>query len=112
PTFFGLKKEKFSFNSLKGFSNYAEYTNSVFEATFLHAIAIVIEESVLEETKKLSAWSLLIDENISYFLDYEVTIKELYAYFVNSHNQWQNFLIFQVQDEEFLELLILQAVST
>ncbi|CAG8823828.1 30075_t:CDS:2, partial [Gigaspora margarita] len=43
-------------------SNYAKYTNPVSEATFLHAIALVIEESVLEETRKLSVWSLLIDE--------------------------------------------------
>ncbi|CAG8818444.1 14205_t:CDS:2, partial [Cetraspora pellucida] len=61
--FFGLKKEKLVINFFENSSNYAKYTNSVSRTTFLHAIATVIEESVLEETRKSSVWSLLIDEN-------------------------------------------------
>ncbi|CAG8763563.1 19914_t:CDS:2, partial [Gigaspora margarita] len=194
--------------------NYAEYNNSVSGTTFLHAIATVIEKLVLEETRKSSAWSLLIDESnmithdktcaivskhiannipvlqylglielkeidtigimdnlnifflakmlepskllhfgsdgdkvrngvsaklkklnpfmsncyciayrlalagkdsakdVPYFLDYEFTIKEIYAYFANSYSRWQNLQLFQAQDEESPELAILQVVST
>ncbi|CAG8685458.1 29278_t:CDS:2, partial [Racocetra persica] len=63
PPFFGPKKEKLVTDFSENSSNYAEYTNSVSGTTFLHAIAAVIEESVLEETRKSSAWSLLIDES-------------------------------------------------
>ncbi|CAG8545590.1 14539_t:CDS:2 [Dentiscutata erythropus] len=184
--FFGPKKATSGFNvSESSLSNYAEYTNPVSGATFLHAIALVIEESVLEETRKSSAWSLLIDENntiiydktcaivskhiannipvfryfglielkevdaagiiynlnnfflvkmldplkllhfrsdalagkdsakdVPYFLDYEVTIKELYAYFANSHSRWQNLQLIQAQDDESSELAILQNIHT
>ncbi|CAG8549112.1 9579_t:CDS:1 [Dentiscutata heterogama] len=61
--FFGPKKEKLVTDFSENSSNYAKYTNSVSGTTFLHAIATVIKESVLEETRKLSAWSLLIDES-------------------------------------------------
>ncbi|KAF0418305.1 zinc finger protein [Gigaspora margarita] len=44
-------------------SNYAEYNNPVSRTTFLHAIATVIVESVLEKTRNSSAWSLLINES-------------------------------------------------
>ncbi|CAG8476302.1 19217_t:CDS:2 [Cetraspora pellucida] len=63
PPFFGPKKEKLVMNFSENSSNYVEYTNLVSGTTFLHAIAIVIEESVLEETRKSSAWSLLINES-------------------------------------------------
>ncbi|CAG8549131.1 9580_t:CDS:2, partial [Dentiscutata heterogama] len=51
-------------------------------------------------------------KDVPYFLDYEITIKELYAYFANSHSRWQNLQIFQAQNEKSLELAILQVVST
>ncbi|CAG8555013.1 2027_t:CDS:2 [Cetraspora pellucida] len=153
PPFFGPKKKKLVTDFSENSSNYAEYTNSVSETTFLHAIATVIEESVLEETRKSSAWTKMLDpskllhfgsdgdskmievrngvatklkklnpfmsnchciahrlalaekdsaKDVPYFLDYEITIKELYAYFANSHTQ----------NEESPELVILQVVST
>ncbi|CAG8807037.1 44943_t:CDS:2, partial [Gigaspora margarita] len=55
PPFFGPKKEKLSSDFLES-SNYAEYTNPVSGNTFLYAIATAIEESVLEELKKSTAW--------------------------------------------------------
>ncbi|CAG8772727.1 2405_t:CDS:2, partial [Gigaspora rosea] len=182
PPFFGPKKDKLSSDVLES-SNYAEYANSVSGNTFLYAIAIAIEESVLEELKKSTSWSLLIDESntithdktcaivskhiannipvlrylglieleevdamgimnnlnnfflakmleplkllhfgsdgdtlagkdsakdVPYFFDYEITIKELYAYFANFHSRWQNLQLIQAQDNEAPELSILQ----
>ncbi|CAG8854895.1 45909_t:CDS:2, partial [Gigaspora margarita] len=51
-------------------------------------------------------------KDVLYFLDYEITIKELYTYFANSHSRWQNLQLIQAQDNETPELSILQVVST
>ncbi|CAG8551694.1 5703_t:CDS:2 [Ambispora gerdemannii] len=57
PPHIGPRKEKTpNSEPLELFSNYASYTNPVSGASFLHAIATVIEVSS-------SAWSLLIDES-------------------------------------------------
>ncbi|CAG8737536.1 13894_t:CDS:2, partial [Gigaspora margarita] len=133
--FFGPKKEKLSSSFSESSSIYTEYNNPVCGTIFLHAIATVIKESVLEETRKSSAWTKMLEsskllhfgsdsdskmivrngvsaklkklnpfmsnchciayrlalagkdsaKNVLYFLDYEITIKEIYAYFANSH---------------------------
>ena len=48
-------------------------------AEFLYAIAIVIEESVLNEVHKSSSWSLLIDESntIAYDKTYAIISKHM-----------------------------------
>ncbi|CAG8773654.1 30554_t:CDS:2 [Gigaspora margarita] len=61
-TIFGPKKEKLSSDFLES-SNYTEYTDPVSGNTFLLCKYNRIEESVLEELKKSTAWSLLIDES-------------------------------------------------
>ncbi|GBC08801.1 hypothetical protein RclHR1_00840002 [Rhizophagus clarus] len=197
-------------------ANYATYKNPIAGANFLHAIAMVVEESVLNEVCKSSHWSLLIDESntitydktcaivskhmaenilmlyylglielletdtnfiiknlenffvakmlnidnlmyfgsddanvmlgskngvsaklkqinpfitnchciayklnlvrkdsakeVSYFKDYEVTLKEIYAYFGSLHQRWQHLKIFQILDED-PQLSVLHVVN-
>ncbi|CAG8492003.1 18823_t:CDS:2, partial [Gigaspora rosea] len=51
-------------------------------------------------------------EEISYFKNYEVVLKEIYAYFATSHQKWQHLKLFQSLDNEDPQLAILHIVST
>jgi hypothetical protein len=51
-------------------------------------------------------------KDIPYFEDYEVTLKEIYNYFVSSHQRWQHLKIFQNLDEENSQLSVLRVVNT
>ncbi|GES94885.1 zinc finger protein 862-like [Rhizophagus clarus] len=63
PSSIGLKRNLITSNDLENQTNYSTYKNPMAGAEFLHAIATVIEESVLKEVRKSPSWSLLIDEN-------------------------------------------------
>ncbi|CAG8850925.1 12913_t:CDS:2, partial [Gigaspora margarita] len=51
-------------------------------------------------------------EEVSYFKNYEVVLKEIYAYFAISHQKWQHLKLFQSLDNKDLQLAILRVVST
>ncbi|GBC00726.1 hypothetical protein RclHR1_39590001 [Rhizophagus clarus] len=63
PSSIGLKRNLITSNDLENQTNYSTYKNPMAGAEFLHAIATVIEESVLKEVRKSPSWSLLIDES-------------------------------------------------
>ncbi len=50
--FFSSKKDLIIFDNLSNQINYSMYKNPMVGAEFLHAIAIIIEESVLNEVCK------------------------------------------------------------
>ncbi|GES95219.1 zinc finger protein 862-like [Rhizophagus clarus] len=197
PSSIGPKRDLITSNDLENQTNYSTYKNPMAGAEFLHAIATVIEESVLKEVRKspskhmaenipilryLGLIELLeIDANaimnnlnnffiakmlntdnlmhfgsdgasvmlgkkngvstklqtlnpfltnchyiahrlnlagkdaakdVLYFEDYEVTLKELYAYFDSSHQRWQHLKMFQNLVKDDPQLSILCIVST
>src|SRR4051812_48817994 len=63
PPSFSPKKELIISDNSSNQTNYSTYKNPMADAKFLHAIATVIEESILDEVHKSPSWSLLIDES-------------------------------------------------
>ncbi len=55
PLFFDLKKDLIIFDNSSNQTNYSIYKNLMTSVEFLHAIATVIEESVLNKIHKSSS---------------------------------------------------------
>ncbi|CAG8749092.1 11517_t:CDS:1, partial [Funneliformis caledonium] len=63
PSSFGPKKDLIISDNPSNQTNYSTYKNPIAGAEFLHAIATVIEESVLNKIRKSPSWNLLIDKS-------------------------------------------------
>ncbi|CAG8851783.1 5958_t:CDS:2, partial [Gigaspora margarita] len=50
-------------------------------------------------------------EEVSYFKNYKVVLKEIYIYFATSHQKWQHLKLFQSLDNEDPQLAILRVVN-